>query len=771
MVKEKEIVIKKNELSKVIEENLRYNYCLKSVEDLIENSKNINHCPHYQRNYVWDAIKASFFIESMLLDYEIPPLIVFKNSNILEVIDGRQRFETLLRFFNNELKLHGKGLMNLKHLAGKYYKDLEEIYKNNFKRCQLRIYEYELHHNVHFNIQIADELKREIFTRYNSGFIPLTEIEVVKAKYIYNSLNTYIKDKIENNHYLFNDVISIFGINSFNIQIVLKRLRHLLVLHMIPIYKYTANKSEINIIYDHYSLSVHRKEFDNIFNKFNAKLEYLRLIKAELKGQLAASTGQVFECLFWALAICNEEKVTHEKINSEKFKKKLVHFIAKNLNTNYTNGFDYKLTWINNIYENIANFFSSEMNVDFHKYLRSNQVFRSFFNDLIHNKKERDNDTIINNFSCLKKDALHVTVISIIKEIELNSYIVSPHYQRGDVIDRAKSSAIIESLLLSLQIPPIYIYKRKDGMSEILDGKQRILSILSFMGISYPDEHGNLIAPKKNKFKLHLKGAISDTLHNKRFHELSTEQQDKIKNSFIQIVEIREENNPFFLPTDQFIRLNYKPYPIKPNTFELWNSLANRKITDRVKKIYNSNNAWFYCVKKNERMNNEELITRLIYLQYKLNDDQIRFDQIRKIIAMSIISNRLHLRFSIKNDITDVLMSPITIPDWLIACDQFENEFLAKIKLLLPATSDTILSKELNDLLFSDTERKSRTSLRFYILWITLSNISKNTINKFHYEIRQDIVNMLNKIAKVKRPDQFESLITTIWNKYAALKK
>ena len=60
--------------------------------------KRIIYNPYYQRNYVWEKDKKSFFIESIFLGTEIPPIVFFKKGTQIEVIDGRQRFETLKRF-------------------------------------------------------------------------------------------------------------------------------------------------------------------------------------------------------------------------------------------------------------------------------------------------------------------------------------------------------------------------------------------------------------------------------------------------------------------------------------------------------------------------------------------------------------------------------------------------------------------------------------------------------------------------------------------------
>ena len=86
-----------------------------SIKTLLSdrNLKRINYKPYYQRNYVWDNEKQTFFIESVLLGTEIPPLILYKSGINTEVIDGRQRFETLKRFKENSFSLSSKGLMDL----------------------------------------------------------------------------------------------------------------------------------------------------------------------------------------------------------------------------------------------------------------------------------------------------------------------------------------------------------------------------------------------------------------------------------------------------------------------------------------------------------------------------------------------------------------------------------------------------------------------------------------------------------------------------------
>ena len=41
----------------------------------------IDYDPYYQRRYVWDNVKGTYFIESILIGTEIPPLIIFETNN------------------------------------------------------------------------------------------------------------------------------------------------------------------------------------------------------------------------------------------------------------------------------------------------------------------------------------------------------------------------------------------------------------------------------------------------------------------------------------------------------------------------------------------------------------------------------------------------------------------------------------------------------------------------------------------------------------------
>jgi len=61
-----------------------------------------------------------------------------------------------------------------------------------------------------------------------------------------------------------------------------------------------------------------------------------------------------------------------------------------------------------------------------------------------------------------------------------------PEYQRRLVWDLEKRSAFIESLLLNIPIPTLFLYERELGRYEVMDGQQRINAVIDFYAGVYP---------------------------------------------------------------------------------------------------------------------------------------------------------------------------------------------------------------------------------------------------------------------------------------------
>lgn len=71
-------------------------------------------------------------------------------------------------------------------------------------------------------------------------------------------------------------------------------------------------------------------------------------------------------------------------------------------------------------------------------------------------------------------------LVSMYKEGEL---LIHPEFQRFFRWSISQKSRLIESLVLGLPIPPIFVLQRGDGKWEIIDGLQRVSTILELLGI------------------------------------------------------------------------------------------------------------------------------------------------------------------------------------------------------------------------------------------------------------------------------------------------
>ncbi|MCP1319414.1 DUF262 domain-containing protein [Halomonas sp. 707B3] len=75
------------------------------------------------------------------------------------------------------------------------------------------------------------------------------------------------------------------------------------------------------------------------------------------------------------------------------------------------------------------------------------------------------------------------------KEIDIH-----PEFQRFFRWSDVQKTNLIESILLGIPIPPVFVSQRKDGIWDVVDGLQRLSTIYQFMGV-LKDENSNNIRP------------------------------------------------------------------------------------------------------------------------------------------------------------------------------------------------------------------------------------------------------------------------------------
>ena len=84
--------------------------------------------------------------------------------------------------------------------------------------------------------------------------------------------------------------------------------------------------------------------------------------------------------------------------------------------------------------------------------------------------------------SRLSIDYIDVSYGEIIAMYKQDELIIRPEYQRFFRWSSKQKTSFIESILLGIPIPPIYVVEYKIGIWELVDGFQRISTIISFFG-------------------------------------------------------------------------------------------------------------------------------------------------------------------------------------------------------------------------------------------------------------------------------------------------
>ena len=128
--------------------------------------------PDFQRNVVWDSDKKSKFIESVILNFPLPPWYLNQTKEgKLIIVDGIQRTTALHEFVNNEFKL--SGLEALTRLNGYTFSELKELPGDDETRIEdKKIYIYLIKPSVSVKVVY------DIFNRINTGGTKLERQEV-----------------------------------------------------------------------------------------------------------------------------------------------------------------------------------------------------------------------------------------------------------------------------------------------------------------------------------------------------------------------------------------------------------------------------------------------------------------------------------------------------------------------------------------------------------------------------------------------------------------
>lgn len=193
--------------------------------------------------------------------------------------------------------------------------------------------------------------------------------------------------------------------------------------------------------------------------------------------------------------------------------------------------------------------------------------------------------------------AYDLSIQTLLEQWE-NRILELPEIQRGYVWDDGRASRLVESLLLNIPIPVVYFAENDDAKWEIIDGHQRIKSVVRFV---------------KNEYSLTSLMVLGD-LKGQRFFQLPPREQRYLLTRSMRAVVLSPDSHPK-IKFEVFERLNTGSLAL--NAQELRNSLYRGEFNRLLHEL--AENADLRLVlgtkEPRKRMVDEELILRFFALR------------------------------------------------------------------------------------------------------------------------------------------------------------
>lgn len=221
-----------------------------------------------------------------------------------------------------------------------------------------------------------------------------------------------------------------------------------------------------------------------------------------------------------------------------------------------------------------------------------------------------DNIQIPKELRKIRTQAYDKSIEDTVRMIEKGRIFLEPDFQRySQVWDYKTASQLIESVLLNVPIPPIYVAEEDNGTWNIIDGLQRLTSFKNFY---------------EGKFRLRGLDSLKE-LNKQNYESLNPNAKNILDNGSLRIILITKESHPE-MKYDVFMRLNRGS--VKLTEQELRNCLYRGNLNDLIKELRNNSQLLniLNLDKPHKRMDDAELILRYFALSKNFNRDKVKID-------------------------------------------------------------------------------------------------------------------------------------------------
>ncbi|QXV67070.1 DUF262 domain-containing protein [Mucilaginibacter sp. 21P] len=274
-----------------------------------------------------------------------------------------------------------------------------------------------------------------------------------------------------------------------------------------------------------------------------------------------------------------------------------------------------------------------------------------------------------------RTDNYSMSIGELLNLYEKGEIVINPDFQRYFRWTDLQKTKLIESIILGIPVPPIFVFQRDDGIWEVVDGLQRISTLIQFMGGQLP-----VIPEVPAKGKLVLKG---------------TKYLPSLENSVWEVKNADEKELPPSLKL--FIKRAKLNFSIilsgsgKDAKFEVFQRLntggsyaSDQEVRNSVMIMINKPKfEWFKALSQNEAF------VETTSLSDRLTDEQYPMELVLRHIAL------LHFDYSPKkelsdffDDITELILSEPGYP-----LEKFSEQFVGTFDLLNKLEGDNVFKR------------------------------------------------------------------------------
>ena len=456
----------------------------------------------------------------------------------------------------------------------------------------------------------------------------------------------------------------------------------------------------------------------------------LKLIAEQTKG---LTTTELIKLLRQELKPTGRDIEILNGRNDDVFSQKVRNLISHKSIEKYIEVIDGKMQ----INDNGLSYLSMQIDNDIDEYsaeIENNDNFREENSDCELNFKMSEPDNIYLSVSDLKRKYDRATNGNL-----ENSLILSPYYQRYDGIWSLKDKSLfIESIILNIPIPSIYLSEDSKGNLIVIDGRQRLSTLFEFM-----DE--------KKGFRLQGLSILKE-LNGYKFNKLVGDKEkfrSKIEDRSLHIAKLRYGTDETFI-IETFERVNTKG--AKLNAQEIRNAIHHGKSTDLLNDISD-----YYCgenkIIDKKRMKDKYIVLRYFAMQFFYNsiceNKNVDFKSISDYLSKIMIKIN-----SFSNEEVEALKENfIKIYDRAKSVFK-ERAFRLDIKLPINMILFEMTLIIVNELM-AKSDNEIIETFNSYLNWNDTENLERETSFekniKYHRDSKENIQERLLYIKKLMR--------------------